>query len=97
MAAREEDKAMAGLLRRSLAQDAGSRFGPRNCPGPEILAAYFDRALDAAGNRALRFAFFALFACREQLAAMARAGGIGADAAEKTASTWAWLTGARGG
>ena len=47
MAAREEDKAMAGLLRRSLAQDAGAGSDSGNCPEPEILAAYFDRALDA--------------------------------------------------
>jgi len=44
MAAREEDKAMAGLLRRSLAQNTGAG---EDCPEPEILAAYFDHALDA--------------------------------------------------
>ena len=36
MAAREEDEAMAGLLRRSLAQDAGTGSGA-DCPGPERL------------------------------------------------------------
>ena len=93
MAAREEDKAMAGLLRRSLAQDASTGSGA-DCPGPEILAAYFDRALDAQETARYDLHFSRCSLCREQLAAMARAGGMG-DAEEKTASGWNWLTGAR--
>lgn len=94
MAAREEDKATAGLLRRSLAQDASTAPG-ENCPEPEILAAYFDHAFDAEETARYDLHFSRCSNCREQLAAMARAGGVGdADAAEKkTAGAWAWLTG----
>jgi Photosynthesis system II assembly factor YCF48 len=90
MAAREEDKAMAGLLRRSLAQHASAG----NCPEPEILAAYFDHALDAEETARYDLHFSRCSVCREQLAAMARAGGVGdAAAGEKTAGAWAWLRG----
>jgi|SRR5580658_1347990 hypothetical protein len=97
MAAREEDKAMAGLLRRSLAQDAGAGSGSGDCPEPEILAAYFDHALDAEETAPYDLHFSRCSVCREQLAAMARAGGVSdADAAEKnTTGAWAWLTGPR--
>jgi Photosynthesis system II assembly factor YCF48 len=101
MAAREDEKAMAGLLRRSLAQDTGAVAGPgsdENCPEPEILAAYFDHALDAEETARYDLHFSRCSHCREQLAAMARAGGVGdaaAAAGEKTAGTWAWLTGPR--
>jgi hypothetical protein len=89
MAAREEDKAMAGLLRRSLAQDAGDV-----CPEPEILAAYFDHGLDAEETARYDLHFSRCAVCREQLAAMVRAGGY--DAAEKKiAGAWDWLVGPR--
>ncbi len=96
MAAREEDKAMAGLLRRSLAQDAGSRSG-EDCPEPEILAAYFDHALDAQETAHYDLHFSRCSHCREQLAAMARVGSAltARDAEKKTASGWDWLTGSR--
>jgi hypothetical protein len=93
MAAREEDKAMAGLLRRSLAQDAGTGSGA-DCPEPEILAGYFDRALDAPETARYDLHFSRCSVCRETLAAMARAGGAD-DAEKKTASAWNWLTGQR--
>jgi len=100
MAAREDDKAMAGLLRRSLAQDTGAVAGSgsgENCPEPGILAAYFDHALDAEETARYDLHFSRCSVCREQLAAMARAGGVGdADAAGKTTEgAWAWLTGPR--
>ena len=103
MAAREEDKAMAGLLRRSLAQDAGAdarTSSGEDCPGPEILAAYFDRALDPQETARYELHFSRCSVCREQLAAMARAaetsGAFGAGEAEKnTASAWDWLVGPR--
>jgi hypothetical protein len=97
MAAREEDKAMAGLLRRSLAQDAGAGSGSSSgeeCPGPEILAAYFDRALDAQQTARYDLHFSGCSTCREQLAAMARAAGA-EDAEKKTAGAWDWLAGPR--
>jgi hypothetical protein len=88
MAARDEDKAMAGLLRRSLAQDAGTGSG-EDCPKPEILAAYFDHALDVRETARCDLHFSRCALCREQLAAMARAGGD--DAAErKAAGAWDW-------
>ena len=91
MAAREEDKAMAGLLRRSLAQDAGAG---EDCPEPEILAAYFDHAFDAQEAARYDLHFSRCAVCREQLAAMARAGGN--DGAErKAAAAWGWLAGPR--
>src|SRR6202044_4061113 len=96
MAAREAEKAKAGLLRRSLAQDAGAGSRPgEDCPEPEILAAYFDHALDAQETARYDLHFSRCSHCREQLAAMARAGGVGdaAAAAEKTAGAWAWLAG----
>jgi hypothetical protein len=100
MAAREEDKAMAGLLRRSLAQDAGAGSGAgagEDCPQPEILAAYFDHALDAQESARYDLHFSRCSACREQLAAMARAGDAPAAeyAEKKNASGWDWLMGPR--
>jgi hypothetical protein len=101
MAAREDEKAMAGLLRRSLAQDTGAVAGPgsdENCPEPELLAAYFDHALDAEETTRYDLHFSRCSHCREQLAAMARAGGVGdaaAAAGEKTAGAGARLTGPR--
>src|SRR5271154_1113664 len=99
MAAREEDKAMAGVLRRSLAQDAGKGSG-EDCPEPEILAAYFERALDAQETARYDLHFSRCTVCREQLAAMARAaGGSGtrdANGVEKeNAGAWDWLMGPR--
>jgi Photosynthesis system II assembly factor YCF48 len=98
MAAREEDKAMAGLLRRSLAQDAGAGSGAgEDCPQPEILAAYFDHALEAQESARYDLHFSRCAACREQLAAMARAGDAPAakDAEEINAGGWDWLMGPR--
>jgi len=92
MAAREEDKAMAGLLRRSLAQDAGDV-----CPEPETLAAYLDRALDAEETARYDLHFSRCAVCREQLAAMARAAGASGaeDAGKNPAGAWDWLVGPR--
>ncbi len=96
MAAREEDKAMAGLLRRSLARDAGPGSG-EECPKPEILAAYFDRALDAREIARYDLHFSHCSLCREQLAAMARAGDApdAKDAEKKNAGGWDWLAAPR--
>ena len=89
MASREEDKAMAGLLRRTLASDAiGAAH--KDCPAPEVLAAYFDRSLDADETAGYDLHFSQCSRCREQLAAMARASGV--DAGEKKAANrWNWL------
>ncbi|MFZ1971322.1 MAG: hypothetical protein WAU89_00660 [Candidatus Acidiferrales bacterium] len=91
MASREEDKAIAGLLQKSLAADA-SRGAPagKDCPAPEILAAYFDRALDAQETARYDLHFSQCSHCREQLAAMARASG-GTSGDKKSTSMWNWL------
>jgi hypothetical protein len=103
MAAREDDKAMAGLLRRSLARDAGVGSGSglgEDCPEPEILAAYFDHALDAQETARFDLHFSRCSICRERLAAMARASGtsgaLDAQGAEREkAGAWDWLMGPR--
>jgi hypothetical protein len=97
MASRDDDKAMAGLLQKSLAGD--SRAGAsaniasaagKDCPEPEILAAYFDRTLDAEETARYDLHFSQCTHCREQLAAMARASDdAGGD--KKSASAWNWL------
>jgi hypothetical protein len=91
MASRDDDKAMAGLLQKSLA--AGSSTGApagKDCPAPEILAAYFDRTLDAEETARYDLHFSQCSHCREQLAAMARAS-TDASGGKKSASAWNWL------
>ncbi len=68
--ARQEDKAMEGLLRRSLARD--SAVEP--CPDAEILAAYFERSLAALETARYESHFARCPRCREQLALMTRVG-----------------------
>jgi hypothetical protein len=70
MASREEDKARAGLLRRSLARGVASG---RDCPEQETLAAYYERSLDTAERARVEIHFSQCSRCREQLAAMVRA------------------------
>ena len=89
MASREEDKAMAGLLRRTLASDAAAAAG-KDCPAPEILAAYFDRSLDADETARYDLHFSQCSRCREQLVAMARASEVN-EAKKEAASGWNWL------
>jgi len=81
MASREENEAVAGLLRRSLARDAAADA----CPEPEFLAAYFEHSLDAAETARYDQHFSGCSRCREQLAAMVRAD------APKPQSRSAWL------
>jgi hypothetical protein len=73
MAARDEDKAMAGLLRRSLAQDAGTGSG-EDCPKPEILAAYGKRRAAICIFRAARFAANSLRRWRARAVTMRQRG-----------------------
>lgn len=70
MSSRENDKAMDGLLRRSLARDEALRG---TCPGPESLAAYYDRSLGETELAEYDLHFSQCAGCREQLAMMARA------------------------
>lgn len=96
MAPREDEKAMDGLLRRNLARGADSAGV---CPDPGILAAYFERSLDADETERHELHFSQCARCREQLAAMARASapaGAGAGSSPATSPRlwfwdWRWL------
>jgi Putative zinc-finger len=70
MASRERDDATAGLLKRTLAGDAGDGNG---CPEPDILAAYFERSLDADETAHVELHLSECARCREQLVALGRA------------------------
>lgn len=91
---REQDKPAADLLRRSLASPAGApglEIDP--CPDPEILAAYFERSLDADETARYELHFSRCARCREMLAAMVHAGEPAGAAGEKRArsSSTAWI------
>ena len=75
MASLGDDKAMAGLLRRSLASNSGANDAGAEgtCPGPDILAAYYERSLDRAETSRYELHFSQCVRCRQQLATMARA------------------------
>lgn len=93
MASRERDDAMAGLLKRSLAGGAGAG---NNCPGPDILAAYFERSLDAGETAHVELHLSECARCREQLAALGRAEEAATHAvaappkAARTSWIWDW-------
>ena len=72
MPSQENEKAMDGLLRRSLAHDS---IASGDCPDAEFLAAYFDQSLGADEAAGYELHFSQCTRCREQLAAMARASG----------------------
>jgi hypothetical protein len=70
MASRERHDAMAGLLKRNLVGDAGAG---KDCPEPDILAAYFERSLDADETAHIELHLSECARCRDQLAALGRA------------------------
>jgi anti-sigma factor RsiW len=70
MPSQENENAMDGLLRRSLARDSSAGS---DCPDAELLAAYFDQSLGADEAARYEIHFSTCPRCREQLAAMARA------------------------
>jgi hypothetical protein len=70
MGSRERDDPMAGLLKSSLAGDAGAGNG---CPEPDILAAYFEHSLDREETAHVQLHLSQCARCREQLAALGRA------------------------
>jgi len=72
MPSQENEKAMDGLLRRSLAHDS---VASGDCPDAEFLAAYFDQSLGADEVAGYELHFSQCTRCREQLASMARASG----------------------
>lgn len=69
MAAGDQDKAMAGLLRRSLARDAGAA----DCPDANALATYYERSLDSKEMARYDLHLSQCPRCREQIALMVRA------------------------
>jgi hypothetical protein len=93
MASRERDDAMAGLLKRSLAGEAGAADG---CPAPDALAAYFERSLDADETARVDLHLSQCGRCREQLAALGRAEEAAAPAtatppkAARASGIWDW-------
>jgi putative zinc finger protein len=92
MASRERHDAMAGLLKRSLAGDAGAG---KDCPEPDILAAYFERSLDADETAHVEFHLSECARCRDQLAALGRAEEAAATQVVETPhrqprASWLW-------
>jgi hypothetical protein len=92
---RERDKPAADLLRRTLAAPAGASGSDIDaCPDPEILAAYFERSLDADEIARCNLHFSQCARCREQLAAMVRSGEFAGAVDEKRARPpvvgWNW-------
>jgi hypothetical protein len=94
---REQDRPAADLLRRSLASPAGAPGSEIDaCPDPEILAAYSERSLDADEIAHYELHFSQCVRCRDQLAALVRAGETAGAAEEKRPGTawiwdWRWL------
>jgi hypothetical protein len=70
MPSQDNENAMDGLLRRSLARDSTAAG---DCPDAELLSAYFDQSLGADEAAGYELHFSTCPRCREQLAAMARA------------------------
>ena len=83
----DKDKATTGMFRRGLRDSGGA------CPEPEILAAYFERSLSPDETARYDLHFSQCARCREQLAAMDRAGELAATGAAKPqqSSPWSWL------
>jgi len=67
MASQDQEKTAANLLRQSLRDSGG------DCPGPDILAAYFERSLDVEESARYERHLSRCTRCREQLAALDRA------------------------
>lgn len=87
MASQDRDKASAHLLRQSLRDSAEA------CPEPEILAAYFERSLDAEETARYELHLSQCARCRDELAAMHRAAervAAGGAAPHETRRMWLW-------
>jgi hypothetical protein len=80
----ERDKAMTGMLRRSLAaNDATPRA---ECPGTDVLAAYYEHSLDAEETSRCDIHLAECSQCRQQMAIMAKA-----EAPPQKESHHAWI------
>ncbi len=87
------DKAATELLRRSLARDSVLSAANDPCPEPEILAAYFERSLNAEETARCELHLSACARCREELALLERAGerpAIEGRLARRRAWLWNW-------
>jgi hypothetical protein len=82
----KNEKAMAGLLRITLAR-ASEASGPGGCPAPDILAAYYERSLNATESAQAEQHFANCARCQEELAAMVRAEPPGKKDEQ---ATWNW-------
>jgi hypothetical protein len=81
----KDEKAMAGLLRNTLAR--ASDAGRRGCPEPDILAAYYERSLNSTESAHAEGHFANCARCQEELAAMVRAEPPGKKDEQ---ATWNW-------
>lgn len=93
MASRDRDRATSGLLRRSLARPAGAPGAEGDCPAPDILAAYYERSLDAAEAARCDLHFSQCARCRDELATLARAdeSATARDESPQARAGWVWL------
>jgi Photosynthesis system II assembly factor YCF48 len=95
MVSREQNEAVTGLLRQSLARDAGPGTA---CPDPEILAAYFEHSLASDETAQCELHLSRCGRCREQLGAMARAEQLADERVPELEPKhaglldWRWLT-----
>jgi hypothetical protein len=85
MALREDEKALAGLIRRGLSADV--KMATPDCPGPDELAAYYEKSLPSAEAARWETHFSNCAHCRMQLAAIARADEAGGQPERKP---WRW-------
>jgi hypothetical protein len=91
MASPDRDRVAAEMLRRSLAQDPGSGLV---CPDAEIVAAYCECSLDPEETARFELHLSQCARCREQVAAMSRAGEIAvsdeAESSRASSGIWGW-------
>jgi Putative zinc-finger len=80
-----EDEPITGLIRRGLSS-AGGTGAAEECPEPEVLAAYYDHALEPAEAARAEAHFSDCASCRAQLAALVRS-----DVPERKTHGLAWL------
>lgn len=83
MDAREDRKTIAGMLQRAVAE-ARDHSG-KDCPGPDLLAAYYERALSPAERQQWEAHFSTCGLCQAQLAALARS-----EPQPQPPSLWFW-------
>jgi hypothetical protein len=91
MDSRGENKLAANLLCQSLSAKAALSDSGESCPDPEILAAYFDRSLDANETGHFEMHLSQCAICRELLVALHRADESARAHRAPESSSWAWI------